>query len=182
MTIVDAMRAEYTRYKALAEGAFQQLTDEEVCAPGPNGGSSIATVAWHISGNLRSRFVDFLTSDGEKPWRQREAEFVPRQVSRDELMAAWQQGWGALFDALAPLQDADLARVVTIRGQPLLVSEALTRSLAHTSYHVGQIVYVAKGVRGTSWRYLSIPPGQSVAYNAAPAREKPMDHARKITG
>jgi hypothetical protein len=171
--IIDSIRGEYLRYKALAEAAVDQLGEDELSAPGPNGGSSIAVICWHVSGNLRSRFTDFLASDGEKPWRNREEEFQARTVSRAALRAKWDEGWDALLAALATLGDEQLQRTVTIRGQPLLVHEALHRSLAHISYHVGQIVYVAKATRGRDWKFLSIPPGKSDAYNQAPAFDRP---------
>ena len=170
--LIESIHGEYIRYKKLAEDAMAQLEEDSLAAPGPNGGNSIATICWHMSGNLSSRFTDFLSSDGEKPWRRREEEFYARQVTRAELLATWTQGWDVLFQALADLGDADLGRTVTIRQQPLRVDEALHRSLAHTSYHVGQIVYLAKAMRGKDWRYLSIPPGQSAAYNAAPDKER----------
>jgi hypothetical protein len=172
-TIVASIRAEYLRYKALAEAALSQLSDSELLVSGPGGGNSIAVICWHLAGNLRSRFTDFLTTDGEKPWRQREEEFQARTVTRAELLAHWELGWSVLMDTLGSLTDADLARSVTIRSESLLVSEALHRSLAHAGYHVGQIVYVARGLRGESWRFLSIPPGQSAQYNAQPTLEKP---------
>jgi uncharacterized damage-inducible protein DinB len=171
--LIQSIHGEYVRYKKLAEDAMAQLDEKSLAAPGPNGGNSIATICWHMSGNLASRFTDFLSSDGEKPWRRREEEFFARQVTRDELLRKWRQGWDVLFETLAGLTDADLGRTVTIRQQPLRVDEALHRSLAHTSYHVGQIVYLAKSMRGADWRYLSIPPGQSAAYNAAPDKERP---------
>ena len=155
--------ARYLRYKGLGEGAIRQLGDADLSAPGPAGGNSIAAICWHVSGNLRSRFTSFLTSDGEKPWRNREDEFQPRTVSSAELLAKWEEGWTALLGSLEGLTDEQLGRTVTIRGQPLLVHEALHRSLAHLSYHVGQIVYVAKERRGRSWTSLSIPPGGSEA-------------------
>jgi uncharacterized damage-inducible protein DinB len=164
--LIDSIRNEYVRYKKLAEDAMAQLDEGNLAAPGPNEGNSIATICWHMSGNLASRFTDFLHADGEKPWRRREEEFFARQVTRAELLAKWAQGWDVLFRALDELTDADLTRTVTIRQQPLRVDEALHRSLAHTSYHVGQIVYLAKAMRGKDWRYLSIPPGMSDAYNA----------------
>lgn len=170
--IIQSIHAEYVRYKKLGEDAMAQLEEESLAAPGPNGGNSIATICWHMSGNLTSRFTDFLESDGEKPWRRREEEFFARRVSRTDLLAKWAQGWEVLFATLDGLTDADLGRTVTIRQQPLRVDEALHRSLAHTSYHVGQIVYLAKAMRGADWQYLSIPPGQSDAYNAAPDRER----------
>lgn len=182
MSIVASLAAEYARYKALAEGAFSQLTDEQLCVTAPGDGNSVATICWHVAGNIRSRFTDFLTTDGEKPWRHREEEFQRRSVTQVELRAHWDTGWQALLDTLASLTDDDLGRTVTIRQQPLLVSEALFRSLAHVSYHVGQIVYASRALRGPSWRFLSIPPGQSDAYNAAPDKEKPGQAAAWANG
>jgi uncharacterized damage-inducible protein DinB len=175
-SIIDSITGEYQRYKALAEGALRQLTDEQLTAPGPNGGNAIATICWHVGGNLRSRFTDFLTSDGEKPWRKREEEFQARSVTQAELLAHWEAGWGVLFAALAALNDDDLTRTVTIRGQPLRVDQALHRSLAHTSYHVGQVVYAARALCGAAWRFLSIPPGQSESFGAA-QMQQPAAHA-----
>jgi uncharacterized damage-inducible protein DinB len=169
-SIVESVTGEYRRYKGLAEGALRQLTEAQLVAPGPGGGNSIATICWHVGGNLRSRFTDFLTSDGEKPWRQREEEFQARSVTHEELLAHWETGWDALFAALAGLSDADLSRTVTIRGQPLRVDNALHRSLAHTSYHVGQVVYASRAHCGAAWRFLSIPPGQSAAWLEKPGR------------
>ena len=146
-TFIDSIRAEYLRYKALAEAAIDQLPENDLSAEGPNGGNSIAVICWHVSGNLRSRFTDFLTSDGEKPWRNRDEEFEARPVSREALLAKWNQGWDVLLGALASLNDQQLQEAVTIRSQPLQVQEALHRSLAHLAYHVGQIVYLAKSMR-----------------------------------
>jgi hypothetical protein len=173
---IDSIRAEYLRYKALAEAAIDQLSDDQLSAGGPSASNSIATICWHVSGNLKSRFTDFLTSDGEKPWRQREEEFKARSVTRSELLAKWNEGWGVLLGALSALTVEQLGQTVTIRNQPLLVHEALHRSLAHASYHVGQIVYVAKAMRGKDWNYLSIPPGKSDAYNQSATRDKPASH------
>ena len=128
---------------------------------GPSNGNSLAVICWHISGNLESRFTDFLTSDGEKPWRDREQEFAARSVSRAELKAKWERGWGVLGSALAGLADADLSKTVTIRGQALAVHEALYRALAHISYHVGQVVFLAKHFAGSNWTSLSIPKNRS---------------------
>src|SRR5205085_10382222 len=128
----------------------------------------------HIAGNLKSRFSDFLNSEGEKPWRHRDSEFQPRHdITRSELFEQWDAGWRTLLAALEPLADEDLSRIVTIRGEKFRVHEALHRLLAHTSYHVGQIVYLAKSFRGSEWNYLSIPPGGSEEYNRNPTREKP---------
>jgi uncharacterized damage-inducible protein DinB len=180
-SIIESIRAEYLRYKALAEAAIGQLSEAELSAADASGGNSIAVICWHISGNFRSRFTEFLTSDGEKPWREREEEFQPRTVTRAELLATWDQGWKVLLGTLADLTDEQLPLTVTIRRQPLQVHEALLRSLAHLSYHVGQIVYVAKSLRGTDWESLSIPPGKSDAYNRAPTKERPASHQAALS-
>ena len=138
--IIESIRSEFLRYKALGEGAINQIDDAALSAEGPNGGSSIAVICWHIAGNLQSRFTDLLTSDGEKPWRNRDEEFQQRVVTRAELLSKWGQGWEVLLSALANLEDEQLPNTVTIRGVPLRVDAALHRSLAHLSYHVGQIV------------------------------------------
>lgn len=176
-TLVKSIEVEYLRYRALAEAALAQVPESMLSEPGPAGGNSLVVMTWHMAGNLTSRFTDFLTSDGEKPWRDREDEFRPRVVSRDELMLKWTDGWNALLTALSELTDDDLTRTVRIRGQELAVHEALHRSLAHASYHVGQIVYLAHAKCGVDWRYLSIPPGGSAAYNANPGAEKASAHA-----
>lgn len=178
--IVSSIRAEYVRYKTLAESAVAQLSDAELLVPGPGGGNSIAVLFRHLGGNLRSRFTDFLTSDGEKPWRKRDEEFRVEAASAAEILAHWERGWAALFDALDHLSDPDLAKTITIRGQALRVDQALHRSLAHAAYHVGQIVFQARGLRGEAWRFLSVPPGESEAYNADPTTETPEAHAARL--
>lgn len=180
-SIIESIRAEYLRYKALAEAAIRQLGEAELSVQGPNGGNSIAVVCWHLAGNLQSRFTDFLTSDGEKPWRERDEEFRARTVTRAELLSKWDQGWEVLLGTLANLSDEQLQRTVVIRGQSLQVHEALHRSVAHLSYHVGQIVYLAKSLRGADWTYLSIPPGQSATYNKAPILERPASHEAALS-
>ena len=180
-TTIESIRAEYLRYKSLAEAAIDQLSEAELSAQGSNGGNSIVVICWHISGNFRSRFTEFLTSDGEKPWREREEEFQARTVTRAVLLSKWEEGWDALLATLANLTDEQLQLTVTIRGQPLQVQEALHRSLAHLSYHVGQIVYVAKSLRGKEWTYLSIPPGKSDSYNQAPTLERPVSHQATLS-
>jgi hypothetical protein len=179
--VVESIRAEYQRYQLLAERAMDQVSEAQLGAPGPGSGNSLTTIAWHVAGNLRSRFTHFLTEDGEKPWRNREDEFAARSVSRDELRTHWNTGWSALYEALEPLSDNDLHRSVTIRGQSLRVHDALHRSLAHVSYHVGQIVYLAHAHRGAAWEYLSILPGGSAAYNAAPVHETPGAHVAQLS-
>jgi len=178
--VVGSIRAEFLRYKALAESAIEQVDDDQLTVRPPGGGNSIVTICWHISGNLLSRFTDFFTTDGEKPWRRREEEFRARTASRADLLAQWERGWAVLLDVLDGLGEDHLAETVTIRGQVLRVHEAVHRSLAHVSYHVGQVVYAARGIRGEAWRFLSIPPGQSAAYNAQPVFEKAEGHAARL--
>jgi uncharacterized damage-inducible protein DinB len=170
---IASIETEFRRYKGLGDAAFQQVTDDELVQPAPNGGNSIAILVWHLSGNFASRFTDFLTSDGEKPWRRRDEEFDDRAVTRDELLAKWNRGWTILDSALLALTDKNLSDVVVIRGVEFTIHEALHRSLAHASYHVGQIVFLAKMFRGDAWSTLSIARGASAAYNANPTRERP---------
>jgi len=177
--VTSSIAAEFRRYKSLGEAAIAQVNEADL-AKAAGEDNSIAVIVWHIGGNLRSRFTDFLTTDGEKPWRDRDEEFEARSVTRQELLAKWESGWQALFGALTSLTDADLDRNVTIRGRPLAVSDALLRSLAHTSYHVGQIVYIAKSLNGTAWQTLSIPKGASATYNQNPGRETPEHHAAML--
>ena len=173
MAIVESIRGEYLRYKKLAEAGIAQVPDDQLSAMASDQSNSIVTICWHISGNLKSRFTDFLGADGEKPWRNRDEEFDARSVTRAELLAKWEDGWNALLAALSEVSDDMLSREVTIRGQTLSVLEALHRSLAHTSYHVGQIVYLAREAAGEKWTSLSIPRGQSAAFNLNPGGQKP---------
>jgi hypothetical protein len=169
--LISSITAEYRRYQALGQAAIAQLSDAELARPGVGDNTSIAVIVWHIAGNLTSRFTDFRTTDGEKPWRHRDEEFEERAVTREALLTKWASGWAVLFAAIGPLTDEDLHQTVTIRAQPHSIHQALHRSLAHTSYHVGQIVHIAKSVRGVEWRSLSIPKGQSDVYNQHPHRE-----------
>jgi len=163
--VIESMRTAFERHRDLAERAAMQLTDDELVAEGQGGASSAATIMWHMGSNLESRFTDFLTSDGEKPWREREDEFASRHVSRDSLMQRWESGWSCLGAALDGLVDSDLAGTIRIRHEPMSVSVALHRALGHACYHVGQIVYIARSTRGDDWQWLSIPPGGTEAYN-----------------
>ena len=157
---------EFRRMKKLADDAMAQISPEQFFALPAPGGNSVAIIVKHVGGNLLSRWTDFLTSDGEKPGRDRDTEFVilPSD-SREHLMQQWENGWSALFAAIEPLADSDLARNITIRGEPLSVMQAINRQLTHYSYHVGQIVYVAKHYAGPAWRTLSIPRGASQLAN-----------------
>lgn len=162
---------EFKRMQSLAESAMSQLSDERFFAIPALGDNSVAVIVKHVGGNLISRWTDFLTSDGEKPGRDRDTEFrIGAHETRKQLLQGWTRGWTALFAALEPLGDSDMARVITIRGEPLSVLQAVNRQLTHYAYHVGQIVYVAKHHCGSDWRTLSIPPGRSAEFNRDPAR------------
>jgi len=163
LNFVDSIEIEFERYKKLADDSFAQLSETELSAHLAGHTNTVAITAWHIAGNLKSRFTDFLTSDGEKPWRDREQEFAQRTPTQAELTAQWEAGWSALRQALSELNDEHLEQIVVIRGGELTVQAALHRSLAHTSYHVGQIVQLAKAIRAAEWNHLSIPPGGSEA-------------------
>jgi hypothetical protein len=152
-------------YKKLAERALEQVTDEqllEVLDPEMN---SIAVIAKHLAGNMRSRWTDLLTSDGEKPNRNRDSEFVEPPSTREALLKTWDEGWECLFSALEPLSPADLTRTVTIRGEPHSVMQAINRQIAHYAYHCGQIVFLAKHFQHAGWTSLSVPRGQSARFN-----------------
>jgi Protein of unknown function (DUF1572) len=160
-------------YKSLAEKTFSQLSDKELhYSPGPES-NSIAVIVQHMAGNMLSRWTDFLTTDGEKTWRQRDAEFESQPLKRDELIALWENGWDCFFGALTALSPQDLVRTVTIRGEGLLVVDAINRQLAHYPYHIGQIVFLGRMIRGPQWQNLSIPKGESQAYNQAPGIKDP---------
>jgi hypothetical protein len=163
---------EYRRYRRLGERALAQIPDAALNHVSAPDGNSPAMLVRHLSGNLASRFTDFLTSDGEKPWRDREQEFAERSYTRAEVDALWADGWRVLEATLHGLGDADLARTVTIRGEPWSVHAALTRSLTHAAYHVGQLVLLARQDAAAPWQWLSIPKGASAAYNAAPNLER----------
>lgn len=158
-------RALFRQYKKLAEGAMEQVTDQQLFALLDEEANSIALIAKHMAGNMRSRWTDFLLSDGEKPDRNRDSEFVDPPATREELLTLWEEGWQRLFGALDPLTDADLGRVITIRGEQHSVLQAVNRQLAHYSAHVGQIILLAKHFAGAGWQTLSVAKGGSKAYN-----------------
>ncbi len=162
---------EFARLRQLADRALAQLPADAFFASPAPGDNSTAQILKHVGGNLLSRWTDFLTTDGEKPGRDRDTEFVILPAdTRDQLLSRWTAGWAALFSALTPLQSSDLDRIVTIRGEPLTVLQAINRQLTHYAYHVGQIVYLAKHFAGPAWQSLSIPLGQSARFNQAPAK------------
>src|SRR5215469_16542897 len=152
-------------YKKLAEGAMEQVTDDQLFATLDPEMNSIAITAKHMAGNMRSRWTDFLTSDGEKPNRRRDSEFVAPPATRAAVIEMWNQGWDLVFQALAPLSDADLGRSVAIRGEPHSVMQAINRQIAHYSYHCGQIVFLAKHWKAGDWKSLSVPRNKSEEFN-----------------
>lgn len=163
---LSSVKKQFEYYKMLGEKTFAQLSDEQIFWQANPESNSIATIVKHLWGNMLSRWTDFLTSDGEKEWRNREAEFENDIASREELMAKWNEGWQCLFDALDPLTESDLEREIFIRNQGHTVVEAINRQLAHYPYHIGQIVFIGKMVCDDRWVSLSIPRGNSKAYNA----------------
>ncbi len=156
-TGLTGLKSEFARYKRLGKKAIDQIADDALNRVFATDNNSIAMVVRHISGNLISRFTDFLTSDGEKPWRDRDSEFNEVTYSRDQVEQMWTQGWAALENELTTLGEEHVDKQIVIRGERLSVHEALTRSLAHTSYHVGQIVTLARIGAGDGWESLSVP-------------------------
>ena len=152
-------------YKKLAGDAMAQVSDDQLNATLDGEMNSIAVIVKHMSGNMKSRWTDFLTTDGEKPDRDRDAEFMDPPPSRDQLSKMWEAGWASLFTALEPLTDADLGRTITIRGEAHSVMQAINRQVAHYSYHCGQIVFLAKHFRADRWQSLSVPRGGSSKFN-----------------
>lgn len=156
----------FRQYKKLAEKAFAQVTDEQLFATLDPEMNSICITVKHMAGNMRSRWTDFLTTDGEKPNRDRDMEFEQPFASREEMMKAWEAGWQIVFAALEPLTEADLNRTVTIRGEAHSVMQAINRQISHYAYHVGQIVMLAKHLAHTDWTSLSVPRNKSADFNS----------------
>lgn len=157
--------AVFRYYKGLAERAMAQVNDEQLLAVLDEESNSIALIVKHMAGNMKSRWTDFLTTDGEKPGRRRDLEFVDPPATRVELLAAWEDGWSSVFNALEPLSEADLAKTVTIRGDAHSVMQAINRQVAHYSYHCGQIVFLAKHLNHSGWKTLTVPRGESETFN-----------------
>jgi Protein of unknown function (DUF1572) len=162
---LDDSLALFRHYKSLAERAMAQLTDEQLAMAIDEESNSIAVTVRHMTGNMRSRFTNFLTTDGEKPDRRRDEEFLNPLRTREELLASWEAGWACVFAALEPLHEADLANTVTIRGEAHSVMQAINRQVAHYSYHCGQIVFLAKHLNAGAWQSLSVARGQSEQFN-----------------
>lgn len=163
-------------YKELGDKCFEQLNEWDFHYQPNDESNSIAVIIQHMAGNMLSRWTHFLTEDGEKEWRTRDAEFETGNQSKADLIGLWEKGWNCVFEALGSLKKKDLKKTVTIRQEPLTVIDAINRQLAHYPYHVGQIIYIAKIIRSKSWKSLSIPKGGSQAYNDS---SEPKDPAKK---
>src|SRR5271170_1850825 len=172
---LEEIKRQFRGHKRMGETAMAQLEDEDFFVVLDAESNSVATLVKHIAGNARSRFTDFLTSDGEKPNRFRDQEFeVPANTTREGVLAWWEEAWRHVFSALDALKPEDIQRIVTIRQEPHTVMQALNRALAHYAQHTGQIVFLAKHLRSSQWRTLSIPRGKSEDYKAA----SPKTHSR----
>jgi hypothetical protein len=179
----------FRAYKELGERALVQVSNEELFTKLDNESNSIAVIMKHLTGNMSSRWTDFLTSDGEKPGRNRDLEFVVEtETSRDELMASWQSAWAVVFRALEPITEDDFKKTITVRGEQHTVIQAINRQMTHYAYHVGQIVFLAKHFRGSQWKSLSVPRNRSQEFNQYLASkleqgesfESPMNEAAKF--
>jgi len=164
---LSSVKKQFEYYKMLGERTFAALSDEQLSWQYNNESNSIATIIKHLSGNMLSRWTDFLNSDGEKEWRDRDAEFEPSIQSRKELLSIWNEGWQCLLDAIGGLSETDLEKEIFIRNQGHTVVEAINRQLAHYPYHIGQIVFIGKMLRDDKWISLSIPKGKSKEINTA---------------
>ena len=162
---LDSIRQQFEYYKLLGEKTFEQLTDEALFWQYNEESNSIATIVHHLNGNMLSRWTDFLESDGEKSWRNRDEEFENNIHTRQEMLDLWNKGWSCLFNALKSLTEPDLDRIIYIRNQGHTVLEALNRQLAHYPYHIGQIIFIGKMATNEHWNSLSIPRSQSGSYN-----------------
>ena len=160
----DAVQS-FRNYKKMAERAIDQVSDEEFFALIDTESNSIALIVKHIAGNLRSRWTDFLTTDGEKDFRNRDTEFELIGDTRESLMQSWESGWQTLFENIEPLTVEDFSRTVTIRGQRHTIVEAINRQMTHYAYHIGQIVLLAKHFKSADWKTLSVPKNKSAEFN-----------------
>ncbi len=164
---LSSTRKQFEYYKSLGEKTFEQLTDEQLFWQYNAESNSIATIVKHLWGNMVSRWTDFLTADGEKEWREREAEFENDLQTREVMLRLWNEGWDCLFQALDSVNEENINTIIFIRNQGHSIVEAINRQLAHYPYHIGQIVFIGKMVKDASWTSLSIPRGGSKEYNAA---------------
>ena len=186
---LTSVKKEFEYYKLLGEKTFSQLNDENLFNKVNNESNSISSIVKHLSGNMVSRWTDFLTTDGEKEWRKREEEFDNDIKTREELLKIWEKGWSCLFNSLNSITDDELSKVIYIRNQGHTILEGINRQLSHYPYHIGQIVYIGKMLCDNSWVSLSIPKGSSNEYNqekfskpkSLPVRPKPVCISSKIS-
>ncbi len=167
---------QFEYYKSLGDKTINELSFEELKKEFATDSNSIAIIVKHLVGNMQSRWTNFLTEDGEKEWRKRDEEFIDDFNSKDELLAAWQQGWEYLFKAIKPLTKNNLEQIIYIRNQGHSATEAINRQMMHYAYHIGQIVFIGKLIKGKNWQSLSIAKGQSKTYNKSKFKE---DKSRK---
>lgn len=163
---LESVRKQFEYYKMLGEKTFDQLEDADLFWQYSPESNSIAITVNHLSGNMLSRWTDFLTSDGEKEWRNREGEFEDSIKTKDELVKKWNDGWTCLFEGLDSVNEENFDTIIYIRNMGHTVTEAINRQLAHYSYHIGQIVYIGRMIKGSDWKSLTIPKGGTAAYNA----------------
>lgn len=162
---INSVLKQLTHFKNLAYLTFERLTDEELNWQFSKETNSIATIAKHISGNMLSRWTNIFTEDGEKIWRQREKEFEHEYISKESLVSIWEKGWNCFFEAINPLSEKDLERIIYIRNEKHTVVDAINRQMAHYPYHIGQIVLIGIQIKGANWQSLSIPKGESKIFN-----------------
>ena len=162
---LESIKKQFQYYKMLGDKTFAQLSEKDIRWEYSEDNNSIAIIVTHMVGNMLSRWTNFLTEDGEKEWRNRDTEFEDNIRDKAHLLEKWEQGWSILFSAIDPLHERDLETIVYIRNQGHTITEAINRQLAHYSYHVGQIVFMGKMIKGPEWTSLSIPKGNSKAYN-----------------
>ncbi len=168
---IESVVYEFKRYKSLGDKAFAQLTDDEILWTYTEHENSISQIVKHISGNMLSRWTNFLTEDGEKPWRQRDGEFENPYTTKKEMINAWEAGWKCLFDALASIDNENFNTLIKIRSEEHTIIEAINRQLAHYSSHIGQITLMGKMIKGDTWVSLSIPKGGSEDFNKGKAKK-----------
>ena len=162
---LDSIQSQFKYHKNLGDNTFEQLENEDIHWHYNKESNSIAIVVKHIVGNMISRWTNFRNEDGEKEWRQRDAEFIDTYTSKEEMLFAWEKGWECLFNAIKPLEEKDLSEIIYIRNQGHTVMEAINRQLCHYSYHVGQLVYIGKLINNSDWKTLSIARNKSTVFN-----------------
>lgn len=162
---LNSIKKQFEYYKLLGDKTFEQLNNQEIHWQLNEDSNSVSIIVKHIVGNMLSRWTNFLTEDGEKEWRKRDQEFEDTYQNKEALITAWKKGWQCLFDAILPLTENDLERIIYIRNQGHTVTEAINRQLSHNAYHIGQVVFIGKMIKGENWQSLSVPKGQSATYN-----------------